>query len=288
LLCIQVFGQDDTTTQPTTTSAITKVTTTAAAETTSKAPVISCVVCEANSTIGENMDCFDGVGETKEFGENGVCAYHYTVDQVNGETTYKIKREGSDKAGDKSEYPRSKVSENWSQICTDTSCNDKDAKDWFGVKALVARMRRSASIQFVLGDEETTTSTKTETTTTTTTTAPPDFSCYICNADSANENYTDLAGCGSLDESAAVEVCGAEDIGSCITQFNKEEDEVEGVDNWSVMRGCNSKDNPQEVAEESHKMTSFWCIDSMCNHEKFSGSFNKLSANIILLVLFLQ
>ena len=53
--------------------------------------------------------------------------------------------------------------------------------------------------------------------------------------------YLEIAGCGSLDESAAIEVCGAEDIGSCITQFNKEDDPVFGTSNWSVERGCNSK-----------------------------------------------
>ena len=52
------------------------------------------------------MDCFDGVGETKEFGEKGACAYHYTVSEINGEKSYKIKREGKEDQGDASEYPR--------------------------------------------------------------------------------------------------------------------------------------------------------------------------------------
>ena len=151
------------------------------------------------------MGCFDGEGETKEIGEKQACAYHYTVSEINGEKSYKIKREVTD-AADASEYPRTKVEENckltcfifkssWlftlgSQICTDSSCNDKDAKDWFGVTALLARVRRSPSLQFMIVGEETTTATKPETTTTTTTTAPPDFSCYICNLESAKGNYS--------------------------------------------------------------------------------------------------
>ena len=106
-----------------------------------------------------------------------------------------------------------------------------------------------------------------------------------------------------MDDTAAEQVCGAEDIGSCVTEFKKEHDEVLGINNWEVYRGCNGKpskknardfnpnlldkDMPQDVREESHKRTSYWCIDSMCNNDPLSGSFYKMTANFFLLVFFL-
>ena len=62
------------------------------------------------------MGCFDGEGETKEIGEKHACAYHYTVSEINGEKSYKIKREVTN-ATDASEYPRTKVEENCKLIC---------------------------------------------------------------------------------------------------------------------------------------------------------------------------
>ena len=62
------------------------------------------------------MGCFDGEGETKEIGEKQACAYHYTVSEINGEKSYKIRREVTD-AADASEYPRTKVEENCKLTC---------------------------------------------------------------------------------------------------------------------------------------------------------------------------
>ena len=106
-----------------------------------------------------------------------------------------------------------------------------------------------------------------------------------------------------MDESATVEVCGAENIGACVTEYQKEEDPVLDINDWSVYRDCNgesgyneykrlklcllAKDNSPDVHEASKKKTSYWCIDSMCNNEKLSGSFYQMTANFFLLVFFL-
>merc|ERR1719419_172527 len=200
------------------------------------------------------------------------------MEELNGEKTYTIVRRGHDKRGDVSEYPHKSTKELWSSICTDSSCNDRDAKEWFGVSDLV----RAARAFF--GDDEKTTTAAT-TTTTTTTTAPPNFSCYQCSSESTDGNYTDIESCGSVDDSVNELVCGAEDIGSCMTQFEKETDLEESINNLKVARDCNSKENPQDKSETSSTNIEYSCIDSLCNNEPLESSFVIVSINLLILGL---
>jgi len=278
-LCLQALCQDEpTTTSPTTKTTTTAATTTPTTEKTTPEPVITCIVCSANSTAGENMNCFDGEGEEKEFGKDGYCSYKYGMVELNGEKTYTIERRGHDKRGDVSEYPHKSTKDIWSSICTDSTCNDRNAKSWFGVSELV-----NAARAFFGDDEKTTTAAST--TTTTTTTAPPNFSCYQCISESTDGNYTDIESCGSVDDSVNEFVCGSEDIGSCITQFEKETDLEESINNLKVSRDCNAKDNSQDTSETSTTNIEYFCIESLCNNDPLEGSFSILSINLLILAL---
>ena len=53
--------------------------------------------------------------------------------------------------------------------------------------------------------------------------------------------HLDIESCGSVDDSVNEFVCGSEDIGSCITQFEKETDLEESINNMKVSRDCNGK-----------------------------------------------
>jgi len=275
IFAAQVRCQDP----PDTTKPSETTTTAAALPTTTPEPVIKCVVCEANSTIGENMDCFDGIGEEKDFTKDGACSYTYSRVEKDGQSVYTVKRGGTKDRGDAADYPRKNAEDQWEQICTDSSCNDRNAKEWFGVSDFVRAVR------YFFGDDETTTKAVTTTTVMTTTpTAPPNFSCYSCAGESSSGNYTDLADCGTLDDNtASMIVCGAEDISSCITQFKKSSDAVAGINSMEVARDCNAKDNSQKPSESSSTNIEYYCIDSLCNNDKLDSSSMIVTINLIVL-----
>ena len=150
LFTVQVFCQDppDTTTKTETTATTTALPTTTTTQKTTPEPVVKCIVCEADSTVGENMDCFDGFGEEKDFGKDGACSYSYSRDEKNGETVYTVRRRGTEKRGDASEYPKKDVQEECMNLTVNFFCNHIQGSKYARTLAatIVMPKRGSASV----------------------------------------------------------------------------------------------------------------------------------------------
>ena len=264
IFAAQVRCQDP----PDTTKPSETTTTAAALPTTTPEPVIKCVVCEANSTIGENMDCFDGIGEEKDFTKDGACSYTYSRVEKDGQSVYTVKRGGTKDRGDAADYPRKNAEDQCRKLCDfymfltgielrgtnlhrlklqRSQCQRVVRSQWLcSRRPLFLRWRwddNEGSNNDYCYDDDTYGTSQLQL-------------LQLCWRELVRELYRyclihyavdlkthlDLADCGTLDDNtASMIVCGAEDISSCITQFKKSSDAVAGIDSMEVARDCNGK-----------------------------------------------